>query len=56
MARIFRAAAKAHVDVTVTIDPEGNIVIITGKADEASGSESVTPLEVWRKKKGRGQS
>lgn len=56
MARIFKAAAKAHVDVTVTVDSEGNIVIITSKADETSGSESMTPLEEWRRKKDRGQS
>jgi hypothetical protein len=36
---------------------EIHITIVPGKTDEASGSESVTtPLEEWRKKKGRGQS
>lgn len=33
VARILKAAAKAHVDVRVKIMPDGTILIATGKTD-----------------------
>jgi hypothetical protein len=43
IARVLKAAAKAHVDVRVRIDPSGNIVIVTGnlaEPNEANGHAS----------------
>jgi hypothetical protein len=40
----------------VVEDDDGKTIVLADKADKASGSESLTPLEEWRKKKGRGQS
>ena len=54
-ARIFKAARKAGVDVTVEFRPDGIIVATTGKAATVSAADEKLSvddeLEQWRRKK-----
>jgi len=53
--RIFKAARKAGVDVTVEFRPDGIIVATTGKAATVSAADEKLSvddeLEQWRRKK-----
>jgi len=52
--RIFRAAVRAHVNVSIEYAPDGKInrVSTTGKASEAN-AEEVTDLDKWMAKDAR---